>query len=120
MWGSSYAASLALNVAVDNPNVKSVVTFSPIAVFDDKTNVSEYFKNYNGKPIFVTSTEKEAGNLDKLFSHLGEDVLTFYFPETKGTHGSKALWSADPSSEYYWRAVTEFLYKQKNTSSTVI
>jgi|JI10StandDraft_1071094.scaffolds.fasta_scaffold512535_1 dienelactone hydrolase len=109
LWGSSYSASLVLKVAMDNPNVKSVITFSPILKFDDGSTAADYFKSYNGKPIFMTSTEKEAAPLTKAMSHLGDDVLTQYYPDMKGTHGSKALWSSDPSSADYWEAVTKWL-----------
>ncbi len=111
LWGSSYSASLCLKVATNNDRVKAVVGFSPIAKFDDGTSAAEYFKNYNTKPIFITSTEKEAGALEKAFKHLPETVLTQFYPDTKGTHGSKALWSSDPANAYYWEAVTAWLEK---------
>ena len=111
LWGSSYSASLCLKVAMDNEHVKAVIGFSPIAKFDDGTSAADYFKNYNTKPIFITSTEKEAGALEKAFKHLPENVLTQFYPDTKGTHGSKALWSSDPANEYYWEAVTAWLQK---------
>jgi len=109
LWGSSYSATLCLKVAMDNDHVKAVIGFSPIAKFDDGTSAADYFKNYHTKPIFITSTEKEAGALEKAFKHLPENVLTQFYPDTKGTHGSKALWSSDPANGYYWEAVTEWL-----------
>jgi len=113
LWGSSYSASLVLKVAMDNANVKSVVTFSPILKFDDGSTAADYFKNYNGKPIFMTSTEKEAAPLTKALSHLPEDVLYQYYPDMKGTHGSKALWSSDPAHEAYWAEVEKWLAAHK-------
>ncbi|MBK8342087.1 MAG: alpha/beta hydrolase [Bacteroidetes bacterium] len=109
LWGSSYSASLTLKVAMDNANVKQVVTFSPILKFDDGSTAEDYFKNYKTKPIFMTSTEKEAGPLTKAMAHLGDDVLYQYYPDMKGTHGSKALWSSDEASENYWAEITKWL-----------
>ena len=109
LWGSSYSASLVLKVAMDNAKVKSVITFSPILKFDDGSTAADYFKNYTGKPIFMTSTEKEGAPLTKAMGHLGDDVLYQYYPDMKGTHGSKALWSSDPAHEAYWEEVTKWL-----------
>ncbi len=109
LWGSSYSATLCLKVAMENDKVRTVVVFSPIPEFDDNTSAAEYFKTYRDKPIFVTSNEKEAKALEIAFSALPHNVLTQYIPDTKGTHGSKALWSSDPASEGYWNAVTKWL-----------
>lgn len=109
LWGSSYSATLCLKIAMENDKVRLVVVFSPISEFDDGTSADEYFKSYRDKPIFVTSNEKEAKVLEEAFAALPHNVLTQYIPETKGTHGSKALWSSDPASGGYWNAVTKWL-----------
>ncbi len=113
LWGSSYSASLVLKVAMENNNVKSVITFSPILKFDDGSTAADYFKNYTGKPIFMTSTEKEAAPLTKAMGHLSDEVLYQYYPDMKGTHGSKALWSSDPANEEYWAEVEKWLSAHK-------
>ena len=113
LWGSSYSAALTLKVAMENPNVRAAVGFSPILKFDSGESAADIFKNYKDKPLFVTSTEKEGAPIAKALSHLGDDVLYQYYPETKGTHGSKALWSSDPSSTYYWEEITKWLNAHK-------
>jgi dienelactone hydrolase len=113
LWGSSYSAALTLKVAMDNPNVRAAVGFSPILKFDSGETAADIFKNYHSKPLFVTSTEKEGAPIAKALSHLGDDVLYQYYPETKGTHGSKALWSSDPSNSYYWEEITTWLNAHK-------
>lgn len=113
LWGSSYSASLTLKVAMDNPNVRAAVGFSPILKFDTGESAAEYFKNYNTKPLFITSTEKEGAPIGKALSHLDDKVLYQYYPEMKGTHGSKALWSSDPASEEYWSEISKWLEAHK-------
>lgn len=113
LWGSSYSATLVMKVAMDNANVRAVVGFSPILKFDTGESAADIFKNYSGKPIFITSTEKEGAPIAKALGHLGDDVLYQYYPDMKGTHGSKALWSSDPASGEYWKEVTAWLEKHK-------
>lgn len=112
LWGSSYSSSLALKIAAVNPNVKSVIAFSPGEYFPDKHYIGNSIKGLS-KPMFVTCTEKESGAAGKLMDVTDQSKLTFFYPESKGTHGSKALWSSDPANAVYWAAVTEFLNTQK-------
>lgn len=113
LWGSSYSATLVMKVAMENANVRAVVGFSPILKFDTGISAADIFIAYSGKPIFITSTEKEGAPIAKALGHLGDDILYQYYPETKGTHGSKALWSSDPASGAYWNEVTAWLQKHK-------
>lgn len=112
LWGSSYAAGLCLRIASKDDKIKAVIGFSPGEYFKDKNYVGSALAGFH-KPVFVTCTEKESGALDKLISKIDDQYVTFYYPESKGTHGSKALWSTDPAHEQYWDAVKEFLVKMK-------
>ncbi|MFI5171717.1 MAG: alpha/beta hydrolase [Chitinophagales bacterium] len=110
LWGSSFSAGLALKTTAKNENVRAAVAFSPFEY--EGLNLKSSIKELN-KPTFITSTEKEAGAIEKLIADVTPGIITQYFPDTKGTHGSKALWSSDPSNEYYWTAITEWLNTQK-------
>lgn len=113
LWGSSYSATLVLQVAMESEHVRAAVGFSPILKFDSGDSAKDTFTKYSGKPLFITSTEKEGAPIAKALEHLGDDVLEQYYPETKGTHGSKALWSSDPASAAYWSAISAWLIKHK-------
>lgn len=112
LWGSSYSAGLCLKIAAENDKVKAALAFSPGEYYEGKMSLKSAIQNLN-KPTFITSTEKEAGQIEKMIAEVKPGVITQFFPDTKGTHGSKALWSADPSHEYYWAAVTDWLNKNK-------
>lgn len=113
LWGSSYSATLVLQVAMESDQVRAAVGFSPILKFDSGDSAKDIFTKYTGKPLFITSTEKEGAPIAKALEHLGDDVLEQYYPETKGTHGSKALWSSDPAAPDYWSAISTWLSKHK-------
>jgi len=113
LWGSSYSATLVMQVAMENPNVKATVAFSPILQFDNKESAVPVFSAYQNKPLFITSTEKEGAPIAKALTHLDDTVLYQYYPDMKGTHGSKALWNSDPVSEAYWSEVKAWLLKHK-------
>lgn len=112
LWGSSYSGGLVLKTAANSDKVQYALAFSPGEYYEGKLSVKESIKGLN-KPTFITSTEKEAGAIEKMIADVQPGVITQYFPETKGTHGSKCLWSADPSHEYYWKAVTDWLRERK-------
>lgn len=112
LWGSSYSASLALITANKNEKVKAVIAFSPGEYLQDKHKLSNGVEGFV-KSVFVACTEKESGAAGKIIDKIDEQYVTFYYPDTKGTHGSKALWSSDPAHELYWNAVKDFLIKNK-------
>lgn len=112
LWGSSYSAGLALAIASHNAHVQSVVAFSPGEYFKGKIDVADSVRDLH-KPVFATSAEKEVGEVQKILRSMPEGYATQFIPETKGTHGAKCLWSSDPSSRYYWKAVSAWLEKHK-------
>ncbi|MBC8047560.1 MAG: hypothetical protein H7Y00_12245 [Fimbriimonadaceae bacterium] len=112
LWGSSYAAGLALKTGATNERVRAIIAFSPGEYFKEKNYIGKSLSGF-AKPVFLTSTEKESGGVAKLAEPIAEEYKTFYEPDGKGTHGSKALWSNDSAHEGYWNAVKEFLLKIK-------
>jgi len=105
--GSSFSASLALMIAVSNDKVKAVLAFSP----------GEYIKNVNvaaavkklDKPVFIASTRDEAPKVSTLAKDIISKHKIVFTPATEGEHGSKALWTVDPSYHEYWLAILMFM-----------
>jgi len=112
-WGSSYSAALVLKVAGDYPGlVDGVIAFAPGEYFTKfgkgKTWVTESAQNIN-VPVFITSAKSEQKNWASIYNSIDIDTKTYYLPDTKGNHGSRALWDKFFDSPGYWKAVTEFL-----------
>ncbi len=112
LWGSSYSAGLCLKIGTTNDKVREIIAYSPGEYYEGKMSLKESIKGLN-KPTYITSTEKEAASIEKIISDVPEGVVTQYFPDMKGTHGSKALWSTDQSSAAYWESITEWLGMHK-------
>jgi len=116
LWGSSYSAALSLRIAGEHPDlVDGVLAFAP----------GEYFKRF-GKPgdwiqasakkikapAFITSAKKEHKNWKSIYEAIpGEtgESKAMFVPETKGNHGSRALWEKFDDHEAYWDATSKFL-----------
>jgi len=112
LWGSSYSSTLVLYVAQDNKNVSSVISFSPGDYFSpEKGSLIEQLPSFN-KPMFITSSLREAEEVSKLVAGMTmtEDQVLFT-PTSDGYHGSRALWKGQPDGEEYWEAIETFLKK---------
>lgn len=111
IWGSSYSSSLVL-VLGSELKADAVLAFSPGEYFDDqgkpKTWVADGAKAL-AVPVFITSAKSEASDWAPIAAAIDATKLTRFVPETKGRHGSSALWAAQPDHEAYWTAVTAFL-----------
>ena len=113
LWGSSYSAALTLRVAGENGDlIDGALAFAP----------GEYFVRFNKpkdfiqssakkikKPIFVTSAKNEYGNWKAIFDAVSADDKTKFLPETRGQHGSRALWTKFSDNDAYWEATKAFL-----------
>ena len=117
LWGSSYSAALSLRIAGEHPDlIDAALAFAP----------SEYFKRFDkpkdwitqsatkiSVPVFVTSAKDEKKNWQAIFDAIPGDSKTSFLPETKGQHGSRALWDKFSDSDSYWKSVTTFLQTLK-------
>lgn len=114
LWGSSYSSTLALYIAAENSNVKAVVSFSPGNYMAEyKGSLIDVLEGFN-KPMFVTSSKKEAPYVEELFEkvQLANNQILFV-PEGRGHHGSRALWKTQNGGEEYWNAIVSFLKNLK-------
>jgi len=121
LWGSSYSATLALYLAVKNENIEAVIAFSPGDYFaEQKHSLKEELKGFK-KPMFITSSKDEAVEVTRMLLniHLNENQVHF-IPESKGMHGSRALWKTYEYNQEYWRAITDFLVNLKVSVSEKI
>ncbi|NOQ92300.1 MAG: alpha/beta hydrolase [Flavobacteriaceae bacterium] len=113
IWGSSYSAALVFFLGSAHYNgVDGILAFSPGEYF--KINGKE-IKSYASKvecPIFITSAKNEEEQWKGIYNAVKKEKSSF-LPQTKGKHGSKALWKDNNSHEAYWNAVKGFLLKIK-------
>ena len=105
--GSSYSATLALLIGNDSEKVKAIAAFSPGEYFKG-IDVKNSIKNIT-KPLFVTSSKKEAPALEILVSMINSTNLTVFKPSVDGIHGSRALWESTKGNEDYWKSFLSFL-----------
>jgi dienelactone hydrolase len=113
IMGSSYSASLALKIATENPDVASVIVFSPGEYFEDKNYISKYIQKLT-KPVFATSSREESDGVTDLLKDINSRIKIQYIPASKGDHGAKVLWSDSQYNQEYWIALMSFLERIKN------
>ncbi len=66
------------------------------------------------KPMFVTSSKKEAAGIIRLLQKIKLNYKQVQFILVgEGYHGSKALWEGQKGGEEYWIAIQDFLEKIK-------
>lgn len=110
--GSSYTASLVMKIAVNNPDVKAVIAFSPGEYFGANYSVKDSIQGLL-KPLFVTSSKTEAPKVAELVSGVKSPKKQQFTPSNEGTHGSKTLWKETPNSKEYWTAIMMFMLSVK-------
>jgi dienelactone hydrolase len=112
-WGSSYSASLVLQVAGDAPGlVDAVLAFSPGEYFKRAGKPATWIQEsarHITVPVFITSSRDEADGWAAIFEGIESDKKASFIPATEGRHGSRALWKKYPDSEAYRSAVQVFL-----------
>ncbi len=110
--GSSYSASLAMKIAVNNNNVKAVIAFSPGEYFGENYNLKDSIKALT-KPLFVTSSKEEAAKVSELIKDIKSPKKQQFIPSGSGAHGSKTLWKETPNRQEYWMALMMFMLSVK-------
>lgn len=112
-WGSSYSAALVLRIAGERPElVDGVLAFSPGEYFERFDKPANWIAKSARKikaPVFITSARDEAEQWSKIYDAIRTAEKARFMPESKGNHGSRALWKQFDDSDAYWRAVTAFL-----------
>jgi len=113
LWGSSYSAALALRIAGEDPNlVDGVLAFAPGEYFERLGKPKDWIARSAKRisvPVFITSAKDESQKWSAIFEAIPGQSKTKFIPETKGNHGSRALWRKFPDSAEYWVSVEEFL-----------
>lgn len=116
LWGSSYSASLALEIGKENENVEAVIAFSPGEYF--KYALSEKITGFN-KPVFATGAKKEMKAVNELLGVTTSSIKDVFTPAADGVHGSSALFAETPNNAEYWSALKSFLEKIKPAAVAV-
>jgi len=111
-WGSSYSAGLVLEIAGDQPGlVDGVLAFSPGEYFTRFGKSDDWVTRAVGgikAPVFITSARSERDGWKPLYAGV-KGVKASFVPNTKGNHGSRALWTRFDDSAVYRDAVKTFL-----------
>lgn len=115
IWGSSYSSALVLKLTGEHKNLcDAVLSFAPGEYFTrfGKSGdwISKSAKNID-VPVFITSAKSEKMYWAPIFELIKSTDKHSFLPETKGNHGSRALWEKFPDSKDYWKAVKKFLNK---------
>lgn len=112
-WGSSYSSALVLVLAGTEPELMDVVlSFSPGEYFSKLGKGKDYVTKAASaikKPVFITSAKNEHKSWKAIFAAIPSTKKQSYLPDTKGNHGSRALWAVQKDSDDYWMAVNTFL-----------
>lgn len=114
IWGSSYSSALVLAYAGEHQNVDGVLSFSPGEYFTGQGKSNTYITEAAAKiliPVFITSAKGEKKSWSGIYDAIPSEQKTYFLPETKGNHGSRALWEKMDDSDAYWTAVDDFLKK---------
>ena len=113
LWGSSYSAALVFYMgSIYGNEIKGILAFSPGEYFKiDGKKIMDFARDVHC-PVFITSSKNEEKEWKGIYESVKSDK-SYFLPESKGFHGSKALWSANEGNEEYWKAVEDFLVKIK-------
>jgi dienelactone hydrolase len=105
--GSSYSAGLVLKIAVGNPLVKAVLSFSPGEYYGDKFHLAKSITKLN-VPVFITCAKSEVTDARKIFDAIESQNKLFFTPTSPGKHASSTLWESTDDYKEYWKAVETF------------
>ncbi len=113
LWGSSYSSALVLRIAGEHPDMMDgTLSFAPGEYFDQFGKPGDWIAQSVSKakcPIFITSAKNEYGQWKNIFAAIKADGKTKFLPDSKGNHGSRALWARFNDSGEYWTATESFL-----------
>ena len=117
IWGSSYSSALALKIAGDHSElVDGVLAFAPGEYFVRFGKPNDFVTSSAKKikvPSFITAAKHEKESWAGIHKSIPGDKKVSFLPETKGNHGSRALWEKFADHKAYWAEVGKFL-KQFN------
>jgi dienelactone hydrolase len=114
IWGSSYSSVFSFIVGSHFKNqLSGLLSFytGEYLTFEGKT-IKDYAKNIEF-PVFITSAKNEVKEWKDIFDAIPSENKVGFIPNSKGKHGSKALWESHENNAEYWKAVTKFLMSIK-------
>jgi len=113
IWGSSYSSALVLKITGDKTDlVDAVLAFAPGEYFTNFGKADDWIQQSAKTikvPAFITSAKKEHVYWKNIFEVIPCSKKQSFLPETKGNHGSRALWKQFDDHTDYWKAVITFL-----------
>lgn len=119
LLGSSSSASLCIQVAENNQNVKGIMAFSPGEFFIPGLDLSSLLPGMK-TPIFVAGNTSEEPYLIEMFSGLDPEYKSFISPPANAEgRGISLLFNENPAHDEYWMAVLIFIKSLKNPNADV-
>lgn len=113
VWGSSYSSALVFALAAEHTElISGIVSFSPGEYFVRFGKSATFVRDAASHvtiPVFITSSQKEQGQWQGIFTALASEKKVSFTPTTAGNHGSRALWNRFEDNEAYWKALIQFL-----------
>ena len=115
LFGSSYSATLALKLGIQNPKVKAIIAYSPGEFFRNRFLIHDELEKTD-IPIYVAGTQLEYSYLQRLTELVPKDKLVIFQPQNDtGKHGAKALWKQNNDvSHEYWLSLLMFINNIRN------
>ena len=112
-WGSSYSSALSLKLGGDHPDlIDGILAFAPGEYYERYGLGADYItksaKNIT-QAVFITSAKIEYSKWKDIYASIPSSKKAYFLPDTKGKHGSSALWEKCEDSPAYWEAVEKFL-----------
>jgi len=110
LFGSSYSATLALKLGMENPKVKAVIAYSPGEFFRNHFLIHDELSKTD-IPVYIAGTQLEYPYLLRLTELVPKDKLVVFQPQNdEGKHGAKALWKKNNDvSQEYWLSLLMFI-----------
>jgi len=112
-WGSSFSASLSLELAAEHVElIDGVIAFSPGEYFASEGKSATWIQESVAtlkQPVFFAAAQGEEKDWKAIYDAIPGATKQSFVPTGTGTHGSRALWDESPDHAAYWSAVEGFL-----------
>jgi pimeloyl-ACP methyl ester carboxylesterase len=109
LLGSSSSASLCLKLAINNPDVKGIMAFSPGEFFRPALDISECLHDLD-KSVFATGSGAEIPYIIDMFHGVESQLLSIYKPiSVHEKRGVSILLDTTTIGKEYWLALLIYI-----------
>lgn len=110
IWGSSYSAALAFELAADHPDAAALLAFSPGEYLNGEKRVRRAAARLE-LPVYISFADGEEAQARSIFDAVASRRKVLAAPAVRGVHGSSTLIAArNPAgAQANWKSVEDFL-----------